>query len=734
MQDFLKDIVICPECGVECRWSESAVTCSQCGATYRVQDGIPYFLRQAQYWCNIPRREMQQVIDYVGIHGFQAGLRDCIPQYLHPAIIHTGRADARFFLPINKESVILDMGCMWGALTFALSEHCKHIVGLDQTLETLQLSYYRAQEAGIQNVTFLGGDARRMPIKDNIFDVVLLNGVLEWLGLESEYVVEQQWGKRSRNGVKTVRVKNPRTLQLRGLQEALRVLKPGGVLWLAIENRVRAAYFLGAPDDHSGLPYNSLFPRKLANLYSLLAIGQPYRTYTYTIWGLRKLLKEAGFSKETFFTAFPTYERPATILPLESKLLEFYLIADLPRANGYRRKLLNLLTCLAGLTSAAVPDFVVKARKNSDSTYDVCNRTFLDIVEDNWPSLFPSIDKPSEISLIKFNSRMEEGAPVSFLVFSCADKTKPLGYLKVNRDKTGLAALKAEADVYAKIYANCSNSRMGLAQQEFAGQVGSSYVISRTVLSGQAVDHGIFRYRGGPKKTPILERIARPIVGRLMRFYGDTPIGAVSFTEFAQKAIDWLILFHSETFGPAITFDDFWDRFASRRLSPSSSRGSLGIPGETLEAYRVVLKELANGIVLRTGPIHGDFNHNNILLSRQGVDVVDFEYAEEDSFPPFDALNLLLQSACESGGVEQVESLFSPGFPEGGLASITNNVLARYAMSQGYTLRFIKGCAPLFILDLLYRDYGFHEFPLRSAVLFKRLAELLSGNSLRMLS
>jgi len=732
MQDLLKDIVICPECGGECRWSERAVTCSQCGSIYGVQDGIPYFLRQAQYWCNIPRREMQQVVDYVRMHGFQAGLRDRIPRYLHSAIIHADRADARFFLPIDKESVILDMGCMWGALTFALAEHCKHIVGLDQTLETLQLSYYRAQEAGIQNVTLLGGDAHRMPIKDNIFDVVILNGVLEWLGLEGEYVVEQQWGKRSRNGVKTVRVKNPRTLQLRGLQEALRVLKPGGTLWLAIENRVQAAYFLGVPDDHSGLPYNSLLPRKLANLYSLLAIGQPYRTYTYTIWGLRKLLREAGFVQQTFFTAFPSYEQPATILPLDSKFLEFYLINTRFKSVGGREKLMFLFLRLPGLSAVTVPDFIVTARKRGDFSHEGCNRTFRRIVFDNWSTLFPGVETPSEISLMKFKSRMEKGAPISFFVFSNADKRKPLGYLKVNRDKTGLAALMHDAEVYATIYAKCTESRRGLAEQMFSGHLDAYFVISRSVVNGQTIERRLLHDVGQRPKGSAFKKLAHRVIDRLLSLYGDSTTGVISFGEFAQRAIDWLILFNTETSGRTLTFETFWDRFAASRLASPRLKSILDVPTDILEAYRVTLKELANGLELRTGPIHADYNHYNILVSRESIAVVDWEYAEEESFPPFDALNLFAQPASECGS-KQVETLFSSD-PKDELASIANDLLARYLASQELSLEFIKACGPLFILDLLYRDYGFYGeggpsglFPLRSVSLLRKLISIVLG-------
>ncbi len=723
MQGFLKEIVICPDCHGECKWSDVDVTCTKCGFSYKVQDGIPYFLRQDKYWGNIPRPEIQQAIDYVKIHGFRTGINDCIPKYLHSNIFDAGRADARFFLPINKESVVLDMGCMWGALTFSLSEHCKQIVGFDQTLETLQLSHYRTIEDGIKNVTLIGGDARKVPIRDNIFDVVILNGVLEWLGLDDGYVVEQQWGKRMKNDLKTVQGKDPRTLQIRGLQEALRVLKPGGVICIAIENRIQASYFLGAPDDHSGLPFNSLLPRKLADIYSLLAIGQSYRTYTYSHWGLRELLQKAGYVQQTYYSAFPSYGEPATILPLDSKIFNFFLINNLIRTGGIRRKLMYLFLYITGLSVLTVPDFIVTARKQNDSNHDYHCRTFTQIVFDNWSTLFPEIEIPSGISLIKFKSRMERGAPVSFLVFSNADKRKPLGYLKVNRDKTGLAALRHEADVYAIIAAQCVQSSQSLAKQMFCGYLDGYFVISRSVVNGQTIEPRLFHDNGQRQIGSIFKKLAHQVTDRLVSFCGDSPTGAISFDRFAQQAIDWLIMFNNETSGHSLTFEAFWERFAASRLASTRMINIIDVPADTIEAYRVRLKKLANGFELRTGPIHADYNHLNILISRSSMAVVDFEYAEEESFPPFDALNLFAQPAIDCG-IWQVESLFKSD-SKGELASIANEMLARYAVSQELSLEFIKACGPLFILDLLYRDYGYIDFPLRSANLFRKLLNIV---------
>lgn len=706
MQPFLKDILICPDCGrSDQEYSERTITCSRCQSVYRIEDGIPYFVSENRYWGNLPQDQMRQIVGYAGAHGFHAALSEKIPKYLHSAILSTGRADARFFLPIDRESVILDLGCMWGGLTFALAEHCRNIVGLDQTLETLQLSYYRAKETGVKNVSFLGGDARRIPLRDNVFDVVILNGVLEWLGLEDEYVVERQWGKKSTSSQKNGLTQNPRFLQLKGLEESLRVLKPGGTLCLAIENRIRAGYFFGTPDDHNGLPYASLLPRRLADLYSRWVIGQPYRTYTYTLWGLRKLLREAGFVEQTFLTAFPSYERPMTILPLDLKLLEFYLMKNHIKSNGIRGQMMYRFLCSTGLARATVPNFIVTTEKRRDSTTRRRNPPFQQTVFQNWSTLFPHIERPRALYLMKFKSRMEEGAPVSFLVFSEADRQQPLGYLKVNRDQRGLPRLIHEAELYDVIFTKCQKARKGLAKQIFSGHLGEDFVISRSIVDGQSVGPRLFQHLDQPQKAEL-------------------------FKELATRAIDWLVLFNSETYGSVLTFETFWDRFVMERLSALSLKNVLRILPDALESYYDTLKELAGNVELRTGALHGDYNFCNILVSRENIGIVDWEYAEEESFPSFDVLNLVIQSAVEYAAFNRdypIETLFNPE-PKNKLSLIANDLLARYSASHGFNLNFIKACAPLFILDLLYRDYGLHEFPLRSAEVFKKLLDVVLQN------
>jgi ubiquinone/menaquinone biosynthesis C-methylase UbiE/uncharacterized protein YbaR (Trm112 family) len=729
VKGFLEQIIMCPRCGAEgLTVARDAVTCSRCGSTYPVRDGVPYFLDVDRYWCNVPRQEMQAIVELVRENGFRDALQSHVAPYLHSAILPPGRADARFFLPLGPSSRVLDLGCMWGGLTVALADHCATIVGIDQTLETLQLARHRVEEEGRENVFFVGGDARRIPVRDNTFDLVIMNGVLEWLGVQDEYVVEAHWGKRAGADGGTSDATNPRRLQLEGLQEALRVLKPGGTLCVGIENRVRTGYFVGEPDDHTGVRYSSLLPRRLATLYTRLAIRQPYRAYTYTARGLRKLIRTAGFADQTWFTAFPTYERPRTILPLDSKLLRFCLEHVLSQEMGLRAQALDLIQRPTGLALKMVPAFIVTARKDLAPGQSEVGRTLGDVVAENWSTLFPGIPRPSATHLVKVKSRMEEGAPVAFLLFADDAKTEPLGFIKLNRDSSGIPGLKHEAREYTAIYSRCSRAREGLAAPLFAGHIDQYFMLSRTALRGDAIQDRDVTSLARNHTTRLRRRVVERVLARLYSVPGSraTSSGA-PFADLAEKAVEWLTVFQNETAGRPIVFDEFWSRFADGALERARRLGAAPpLPTQFSASYRARLQELSEGLSLRLGPIHGDYNHHNVLIGDRGASVVDWEYAEEESFPPFDALNLFLQAAMDAGGLEEVENLFRPT-AEGELASVTHALLARYAGSQGYTLEFVMACAPLFVLDLLQRDYGFHEFPLRSVDALERLLDCTSG-------
>jgi SAM-dependent methyltransferase/O-antigen/teichoic acid export membrane protein len=201
--------------------------------------------------------------------------------------IWEGRMDTLRLLP-QASGVVLDLGCGLGTNTVALARGAAHVFALDRSINRAALTGVRALTEDLDNVTVIHADGSSLPLGDGSCDLVLLVGVLEWVGLGCA---------------------DPRAKQLEVLQEVQRVLKPEGRLVVGIENRWGAHYFAGAPEEHTGLRFVSLLPRWAAGAYSRVVRGVPVTTPTYSTRGLRRLLGEVGLSTR-FLYPLPSYSSP----------------------------------------------------------------------------------------------------------------------------------------------------------------------------------------------------------------------------------------------------------------------------------------------------------------------------------------------------------------------------------------------------------------------------------------
>jgi SAM-dependent methyltransferase len=190
---------------------------------------------------------------------------------------------------------------------------------------------------------------------------VLLVGVLEWLGADYDFVVSRDYGRK---GFLASPESSPAFLQLTALKEIRRVLRPRGLLFIAIENRFFYKHFWGSPDPHTAMPFSSLLPRPLANIYMRLLKKRDYTEYTYSYWGYNRILKKAGFGSADFYAVMPSYREPEVIIPLASSRLirYFYQNYALKKLKGLKRLIPEAILRL-NLMKYFVPSFFVLAGK-----------------------------------------------------------------------------------------------------------------------------------------------------------------------------------------------------------------------------------------------------------------------------------------------------------------------------------------------------------------------------------
>jgi hypothetical protein len=196
-----------------------------------------------------------------------------------PERYHLSPARANFLraMQLEPEMAVLDIGAGCGALTQYLGEKCRLVDALEPVLERARVA--RARTRNLTNVEVFVGSLADVPA-ETTYDLIVVAGVLEYVGHGSSDASHY------------------RSL----LADCASRLSQGGALLVAIENSLGVKYLVGAPEDHSGRPFDSLegYPE-----------GSPARTFARST--LTRWLIEVGL-RPTFLSAFPDYKLTRTLL------------------------------------------------------------------------------------------------------------------------------------------------------------------------------------------------------------------------------------------------------------------------------------------------------------------------------------------------------------------------------------------------------------------------------------
>ena len=365
MNNYLEQgIYCCIDCGRALSFCGEALSCGKCSLKFEIRSGIPVLTKKERYWCNVPKETMARLNDDAEKGSWKEAVSRHINDNVAGHISDQRRIDFRCILPSLKAKKVLDIGAMWGGIAIPLSKYSGELYAVDTTFETLRFLSIRAKQENADNVKVALASAHRLPFSNGYFDQALMIGVLEWLGSDYDFIVSEHYGKPRRG--RQPKRGNPQALQLKALTEACRVLKPGGGLLVAIENRFFYKHFFGAPDPHTAVPFSSLLPRPLADMYMRLLKNQRYSEFTYSLNGYKKLLTKAGFGKLSFYAALPSYRELEVILPLnEEKYAKYYYENfSLKDTSGIRRIIPELIIKL-NLMKYFVPSFLITAEKCS---------------------------------------------------------------------------------------------------------------------------------------------------------------------------------------------------------------------------------------------------------------------------------------------------------------------------------------------------------------------------------
>jgi len=199
-----------------------------------------------------------------------------------PTTYHLSPKRSNLLRPLSAvlKGRILEIGAGLGAVTRYIGEQGGQVLALEGSLR--RASAIKARCRDLENVTVLAESFHQFDAVAE-FDVIVLVGVLEY--------ARKFFPSEADDPVKVM------------LDRARRLLRPGGVLILAIENQLGLKYFAGAPEDHTGV--------------SMYGIEDLYENDTVVTFGRRELqerLALSGFPAQNWWFPFPDYKLPVTVL------------------------------------------------------------------------------------------------------------------------------------------------------------------------------------------------------------------------------------------------------------------------------------------------------------------------------------------------------------------------------------------------------------------------------------
>ena len=671
----------CPNCRLPLIFGSNYFLCEKCKTQYPIKGGVPDFRGGDHYWCNVSPEKMNMLIKRsVETGDWHKSAEELIPQYLSH-IDRYDRADLQFMLPISSDSSVLDAGSMWGGLSVPLAQYCKEVVSLDKTLETLQYLNVRCVQDKISNIRVVASQLKRLPFRDNYFDCVILNGVLEWVGFDDELVLEKHWGMR-RNNVKRYK-NNPRKYQLDVLKEINRVLKPGGFIFLAIENRFGYPYFIGQPDDHMNIRFLPFLPRFIANAITMARLNSEYRTYIYGVGGLTKLLKEGNFKQNSFYGVFPHYIMPQIALPLSFVGRRFAGILN--PIQWYKKTLLKVIP--NRFYKYFVPSFMVissKGRHKKESMIvNVLRKTGLINAESQ------------DVKIIKSGGRPGNYLTSNFVVYQ-GRKNVPRIFCKVCRSKEHTEVLQDESSNLKEIEKLLKNTIIDKSFPElmFFGTVNKVTILCTKYKTGKAekIDH---------KSYLPIDRLIKKI----------SPI--------VDKSIDYLVAFQNYTKSSRVEKIESLASVCEREMRSVEVRGMLD--KELKECFRKYKDELANikDTSIPISAVHGDYDLCNIQIIDGKCNIFDFEHFQKEGKPFFDLSNLLFpiflanesmqkgSSGCTGNSLHNIE-----------VKNFIREKLVRYAKLTNISNKLLRLLGPISAIEHKAYPYPYYREP-RTYLLYR---------------
>lgn len=222
--------------------------------------------------------EMENKILHIVKNEF--GYEYCHEKYNEwPVLYHLTRQRENIVEPMDIQcsDEILEIGSGMGAVTGALAQKGKSVDCIELSKRRSMVNAYRHKD--MNNIQIYVGNFQDIVLEKK-YDVITLIGVLEYgyHYINSQYPYEDF------------------------IKKTASMLKPGGKLYIAIENKLGLKYFAGYSEDHLWKPF-----------VGIEGYNKKDKVKTFSKEQLEKLLTENGYKSLYFYYPFPDYKLPTVI-------------------------------------------------------------------------------------------------------------------------------------------------------------------------------------------------------------------------------------------------------------------------------------------------------------------------------------------------------------------------------------------------------------------------------------
>ncbi len=235
----------------------------------------------------------------------------------------------------DKNASALEIGSGCGAVTGVLCEKFGRVTAVDLSKRRSTINAYRNKE--YDNLRIMVGNFEDVRF-DEKFDVITLIGVFEY----SIYYIQSD---------------DPFVDMLKKCRS---LLKEGGKLFIAIENKYGMKYFAGAKEDHTGRAYDGIE-----------GYHGVERVRTFSGYALNAMLKAAGFTGLEFRYPVPDYKLPMEVysdlrLPAPGDITYRSPNYDRERCDSFDEVKVTDQVCADGLFPDFANSFLITAYNGNE--------------------------------------------------------------------------------------------------------------------------------------------------------------------------------------------------------------------------------------------------------------------------------------------------------------------------------------------------------------------------------